>query len=67
ENCRYFCKRKMSVTAVDSKSQALLGRRLLVDTELRNRMIKAQTENIRKNSAELICKTVEEIVSKNKN
>lgn len=67
ENCHYFCKRKMSVTAVDSKSQALLGRRLLVDTELRNKMIKAQTENIRKNSAELICKTVEEIVSKNKN
>lgn len=60
ENCRFFCKRKMSVTALDSEKQAQLGRRLIEDNGLRDEMIKAQTKNIKKNSAELICMFIEE-------
>lgn len=59
ENCRFFCKRHMSVTAISSKEQAILGRKLLENQHYREIIINAQTKNIRKNSADLICRFIE--------
>lgn len=59
-NCRYFCRHKLSITAPDTHGQALTGKRLLYDKELRSQMIRAQNQHIEKNASENICAFIRE-------
>lgn len=59
-NCRYFYRHQLSLTAPDTRGQALIGKRLLYDKDLRSQMMRAQNQCIQKNASEAICAYIQE-------